>query len=631
MRTAACSFDTRTLALPRPKPPLEAALLALGFQSKNLYNTANFIVRQIFSAYQYDAQVRVSRLKADLHASQSTAIDHLNIQIARINAARIDKHPVQVEKARMQDKAPPELALVPALGAVMPNLARTLLDATVVDNAARTWKNEHDAVVYKRLPAAMAQQVIIRLRQAYAGFFTAMKTYAVAPHTMTGRPRMPGYLVKHDRFVLELPMATIAIRPATTSTDDEPAQAERGFLPSLKGKDIPVDYAETATLAPDVLAAFGTFDVLGAIRSACGKRGWTDCTPQHLRIVPRHSGVKMEVVVRVPNAYPAHSFLASLYSTHGTALAALGKEADHTKWLISFMKDIPFADLPRIASMDLGVSNLVAVAYSTGDRGDVHSGAPYEVVLERMNDAVDAFVSSQTPPQARELQAKQNDLSKHDKTLSPAEHCELSMLLKAIYTHPAYRRLTEKRATWQDNYLHRLSRGLVRQCASRGIDVIVIGKNTLWKQGCNMGTTQNRRFGQVPHARLIELIRYKAQSLGIAVLICEESYTSKTSFVDNEPLRCYMDKKVQVAQVAPEPEIRNGTIPVRCLGYRSRDRQWFVRTGKKERCQKVHADINAAFNICRKIFTHFAWHVGLNLKFVLWRLSDRCGVIPIRS
>lgn len=41
-------------------------------------------------------------------------------------------------------------------------------------------------------------------------------------------------------------------------------------------------------------------------------------------------------------------------------------------------------------------------------------------------------------------------------------------------------------------------------------------------------------FQQIPFSRLIDLIKYKAELLGINVIVCNESYTSGTSFLDYE-------------------------------------------------------------------------------------------------
>lgn len=71
---------------------------------------------------------------------------------------------------------------------------------------------------------------------------------------------------------------------------------------------------------------------------------------------------------------------------------------------------------------------------------------------------------------------------------------------------------------------------------AEGIGTLCIGKNTLWKQEANMGRRNNQNFVAVPHARFIERLTYKAELVGIQVKITEESYTSKASFLDANPL-----------------------------------------------------------------------------------------------
>ena len=100
-------------------------------------------------------------------------------------------------------------------------------------------------------------------------------------------------------------------------------------------------------------------------------------------------------------------------------------------------------------------------------------------------------------------------------------------------------------------------------------------------------------------------------------VIFEESYTSKTSFVENEALR-----------IKDEPEETQPARPI--AGTRSaHDRNRFVHKHRQDRWKVVHADVNGAFNILRKAFAAFKYHVGLTLKFTLYRVSARCGLTPI--
>ena len=84
--------------------------------------------------------------------------------------------------------------------------------------------------------------------------------------------------------------------------------------------------------------------------------------------------------------------------------------------------------------------------------------------------------------------------------------------------------------------MHQISRAIVRDCVTKGIELIAIGRTIGWKQETDMGAQQNRLFSQLGHATLIELIKYKADALGIAVITTEESYTSQASFVNDDPL-----------------------------------------------------------------------------------------------
>ena len=50
---------------------------------------------------------------------------------------------------------------------------------------------------------------------------------------------------------------------------------------------------------------------------------------------------------------------------------------------------------------------------------------------------------------------------------------------------------------------------------SKGIGTLVIGKNPLWKQEVQLGKRNNQQFVQIPHARFIDQLTYKARLVGI--------------------------------------------------------------------------------------------------------------------
>ena len=339
-----------------------------------------------------------------------------------------------------------------------------------------------------------------------------------------------------------------------------------------------------------------------------------------MRIVPLRQSVKMEVVVRVKNAYPVNSFMSVLIKNHGTALTDLKNDKAREMWLLEHLNTFTENRLPCIAGMDLGVNNLVTVAYSTGHKAAVHDGGRFEANLTEFGKLIDARISLITPERAKELQGKKSALHKDNQRLEKAEHIELNTILKDVYEDVEYRRLVAKKKRWISDYLHKTSRALVQHCQSRGIDVIVIGRNKGWKQKTDMGNKQNRRFCQTAHATLLELIKYKAEAYGMAVVTTEESYTSKTSFVNGDALESFEEK---------ESAQSNGIeLPFACkTGKRSSsDRNRFVHKNRNDRWKFVHADVNGAFNILRKVFKSFNYHVGLTLKYTVYRLSPINGV-----
>ncbi|NCS11574.1 MAG: IS200/IS605 family element transposase accessory protein TnpB, partial [Microcystis aeruginosa G13-09] len=101
------------------------------------------------------------------------------------------------------------------------------------------------------------------------------------------------------------------------------------------------------------------------------------------------------------------------------------------------------------------------------------------------------------------------------------------------------RRLTRCRNQKVDDYLHQASRYLVNLLVEQEITTLVIGKNDGWKQEVNLGKVNNQKFVTIPHARLIEMISYKCQLEGISVILQEESYTSASNFLNDDPLPVY--------------------------------------------------------------------------------------------
>lgn len=108
-----------------------------------------------------------------------------------------------------------------------------------------------------------------------------------------------------------------------------------------------------------------------------------------------------------------------------------------------------------------------------------------------------------------------------------------SELRKTSYSR---KKLLNRRKNKINDYLHKTSRYIVNHLVSNKIDTLVIWYNKEWKQETKLWKVNNQNFVNIPFQRLIEMLSYKCQLVWINVVIQEESYTSKCSFLDNESI-----------------------------------------------------------------------------------------------
>ncbi len=154
-----------------------------------------------------------------------------------------------------------------------------------------------------------------------------------------------------------------------------------------------------------------------------------------------------------------------------------------------------------------------------------------------------------------------------------------SQLKGSRKSSPRIQRLTRCRHQKVDNYLHHTSRLIVDHLVAKQIGTLVIGKNAQWKTEIDLGKQTNQNFVSIPHARLIEMLEYKTQLVGIKVIVQEESYTSRANFLNLDPIPVY--GKTDKDPVFQGKRIKRGLY-------------------KTSGGQLINSDVNAAYNILRK-------------------------------
>lgn len=328
---------------------------------------------------------------------------------------------------------------------------------------------------YKCLPCRVARGVIRTLDANWNGFFVTIKDYKKSPFKYTGRPNLPKYLKKEQKYFT---------------------------------------------------AIFTDYAVLRKNLNITGKIGL--------------SGLKMKINFQHKENRIIEAYLIPYYNKF--------------KINIMYEKENIFLkeDNNRYYSIDLGVNNLMTI--TSNDKGIIPliiNGRPIKALNQYYNK-------------------KQANLK--------------SQLIKdnKLFSSKRLKRLNYKRINKINDYFHKSSKLLIDNCILNNINTIIIGHNPYWKLECNMGKKNNQKFVNIPFNRLIKMIQYKALCKGIKVLFQEESYTSKSSFINLDKIPVYNGKE--------------STNKVEFSGERIKRGLYKINNNNII----INSDVNGSYNILRK-------------------------------
>ena len=198
----------------------------------------------------------------------------------------------------------------------------------------------------------------------------------------------------------------------------------------------------------------------------------------------------------------------------------------------------------RVAAIDLGLNNLATVVTNNGDNPILISGRKIKSINQYYN----------------KMTSKKNSLLPYN-----------------VFTSKSLDRLWLKRNNKISYEIHKVTKFLANYFDERDVSKVIIGNNSGWKNGINLGKRNNQNFVNIPYTKFINQLTYKCQLLGITVIVREESYTSKASFLDYDEIPNY---KEGAKYKFSGKRIKRGL-------YRSTTR-------------KINADVNGAYNIIVK-------------------------------
>lgn len=153
------------------------------------------------------------------------------------------------------------------------------------------------------------------------------------------------------------------------------------------------------------------------------------------------------------------------------------------------------------------------------------------------------------------------------------------------YTSHRLQSISLNRDNKISDYFHKSTRFIVNYLVFNNINTLIIGYNKGWKQNTNMGVKNNQKFVQIPFVKFVDMLKYKCELCGIEVVIQQEAYTSKCSFLDNEDI-CFHDEYMG-------KRIKRGLF-------------------KSSKGLQINADVNGSYNIMKKyLIKNAVWNEKL--------------------
>lgn len=225
----------------------------------------------------------------------------------------------------------------------------------------------------------------------------------------------------------------------------------------------------------------------------------------------------------------------------------------------------------RAAALDPGLNNFASIVTNSGSKGLIVKGG--------------AVQNAKRHEQYRASQFQSGQCGRSKKRFAPSKRYHQCI----VHYENQTKDLVSKTAVRIMEYLK-----------ENKIDTLIVGHNKNQKQNINIGTRNNQKFCSMPVDQLRRQLEYRCQREGILYLETEESYTSKSSFLDGDILPVYGDETPHVFS-----------------GRRTSRGQYVSKDGKT-----VNADLNGAANIGRKLFPELFTPETVSFEADVWRIQS---------
>ncbi|WP_442854529.1 RNA-guided endonuclease InsQ/TnpB family protein [Bacillus sp. SJS] len=431
--------------------------------SKNLYNTTNFYIRQVYTG--------LTQTKA-LQPLQIEVLEAIKKHLPHMNKTQL----LAYEKKRSKEETKPldQQKDIKCNLFTEPSNEKPYVNYHFLDGFFKAAVQPD----YRSLPTQSSQGVMKTVFQNWKSFYASLREYKAHPGKFKSKPKIPGYSRGKEKEI--------------SFSNQDCVIKENRYVKFPKTKE----------------------------RLNIGKMGFSEGKLKQIRVIPKHGHYVVEMVFEIPSQVKM-------------------RESKN-----------------RIMGIDLGIDNLATIVTTTGRRPVLVKGKNIKSVNQRFNQLKAYYVGILRQ-------------GKH-----PREGSFTSQRLEKIH---------QKRFKQIKDLFHKASHQMIKIALEEDVDTIVIGQNKDWKQNLDLGKRNNQSFTTIPHSLLIKMMTYKAERHGIHVLLTEESYTSKASFLDNDLLPVFGQNDVKRSF--------SGKRMKRGL-YRSKNGTL------------LNADVNGAANIIRKVFAN---------------------------
>ena len=619
---------------------IQSVFQAYMVSAKNIRNKTIFVITNLQSAYFFDKTSKQFKLKEKLHENQTEIIKIANVIINQLNESNLTKYNtknlVLEEKDRKEFKPMQLFEAVISKDTYYQSTHKTLIEYII-----KYQENNSKFQDYTIVNSILAQNTVHKVCDDFKFYSKALLAYYKNPSEFTGKPAKPSYKNSVCSFEVS------ALR----------FNQNGSILGVNKNHKLYLDFKKDKLVSPAHSDFYNSFDLKSLLIKDLQKKPifkkYKDISINSVRVIPcqaRTANFKVEYTIGFTHTLNSH------YPQVFDKIPDINKLKEKDKYKLAKQYfNSGNQSLPSVAGIDLGHVNVCSIYYFTGidnigeNQADVISAKNFIQRINKIDAKLDKLKTSyynkfsknniankklgidvykileklEQNKLIKEFNSKLEDkdltnpLRKSSLEITLEEYKLLNEISKSIYVDKNYIKLNNSKNNITDDYIHKLSKTIVDNLVAKDIKLLIVGKNIGWKTGSNLGKSNNRRGLNLPHSKLVELLKYKCLLNNILLVEQEESYTSKRSFADNEELPVYSKIK-KSEELSTGVKKSNKVVKTHVLPQGKNSQA--IRVGQKlykkavnnknqdkgsKKTLLCHADVNGAMNIIRKFMNSF--------------------------